>query len=1217
LLTYTPTATARHAAAQIGATSSATTDLVTVTVADASGAAVSQAVTVPVTPKNSAPTATKTIGTPDLATGVVTGTITGADADKDTLTYSVPATTAKGTVAITGTGAFTYTPTAAARHAAAKVGALASDKTDTFSVTIADGYTGGTVSVPVTVAIRGLNTAPTATVSIGKPDPVTGVVRGTVTAADADQDKLTYTASTPANGTVVVGGGGTFTYTPTAAARTAARASATAVTDRFTITVADGYGGSKPVSVTATIAPSNSAPVAGTPTATANPTTGVVTGGVNATDPDKDTLTYTAAKITTSKGIASVTNTGAFTYTPTAPARHAAARIGATADEKTDAFTVMVKDKYGASSSIPVMVTIPTANAAPVVATPSVSAPSATGVVTGTVTATDADSDPVTFGGSATTAKGTVTVASNGGFTYTPTAAARHAAARVGAPDSDRIGTFTVTASDGYGGTVPISVSVAIAPSNTVPVARASTVGLPDATTAVVTGRVNVIDADKDSLTYTGSLSTSKGNVAVAPDGSFTYTPTTAARHAAAKVGALTSVKSDTFTVTAADGYGGTVNIPVKVTIAPANSVPVFGAPVLGTPNAKSGIIVGSVGATDTDNDALTFSGSATTAKGAVKVASNGAFTYTPSNASRNIAGSPTATEADLSDSFTVTVKDGYGGSVQIPVTVVVTPNKPPVAKVSVQSGDRATGTVTGRITTTDPEGETVTITAGTTTTDKGTFTVNADGTFTFTPTLAARRGSANPTYEVVGSIPWFGAPNMTADGTRFYAVEGGLTGRVIIANTVTNSVEAPIEGFKYPKAVAVSPDGKRAYVTDVISATNQYGKVSVVDTTTNSVIAVIQGFRKPNQVVVSPDGTRVYVADEGVDNDSTTIAVIDTATNSVIAKPTSMYRNILSMAVSPDGRSVYIGHYGSVSVLDTATNAVTGATSVNNGYGSVRKVVFSPDGSRAYAIGEPYGGRIVTVIDTGTGSVVDTIKAFAGTSDIAASPDGTRVYVLESSNPDYPSSTLSVIDTATNAVITRATGLGATALAVSPDGSRIYVRGDGYVGGNDWSNYRSGILELQSPEGTETVTVTVTDRRGATTAVPVTVSVIPTPLANSGGIRFQPGGILRAVKTSPECVGCGWLVFDPVKGGRYSDEAEVASWLDAAPPDGTGSSGTGPYAAGDMKVNADATLFAIKADPSNTSGTWFIYSPVNGGDYGNDTDVADWFDVPLPTAVV
>jgi VCBS repeat-containing protein len=202
------------------------------------------------------------------------------------------------------------------------------------------------------------------------------------------------------------------------------------------------------------------------------------------------------------------------------------------------------------------MMTIPTANAAPVVATPSVSAPSATGVVTGTVTATDADSDPVTFGGSATTATGTVTVASNGGFTYTPTAAARHAAARVGAPDSDRIGTFTVTASDGYGGTVPISVSVAIAPSNTVPVARASTVGLPDATTAVVTGRVNVIDADKDSLTYTGSLSTSKGNVAVAPDGSFTYTPTTAARHAAAKVGALTSVKSDTFTVTAADGYG-------------------------------------------------------------------------------------------------------------------------------------------------------------------------------------------------------------------------------------------------------------------------------------------------------------------------------------------------------------------------------------------------------------------------------------------------------------------------------------------------------------------------------------------------------------------------------------------------------------------------------------------------------------------------------------
>ncbi len=245
-------------------------------------------------------------------------------------------------------------------------------------------------------------------------------------------------------------------------------------------------------------------------------------------------------------------------------------------------------------------------------------------------------------------------------------------------------------------------------------------------------------------------------------------------------------------------------------------------------------------------------------------------------------------------------------------------------------------------------------------------------------------------------------------------------------------------------------------------------------------------------------------------------------------------------------------------------------------------------------------------------------MKGFSRTTDIAASPDGTRIYVLESRNPDYPSSTLSVIDTATNAVITRATGLDAVRLAVSPDGSRIYVRGDGYVGGTAWSNYRSGILELQSPEGTETVTVTVTDRRGATTAVPVTVSVIPTPLAKSGGIRFQPGGTLRAVKTSPECVGCGWLVFDPVKGSRYSDEAEVASWLDAAPPpNGTGSSGSGPYAAGDMKVNADASLFAIRADPSNTTGTWFIYSPVNGGYYANDADVAGWYDVPLPTAVV
>jgi VCBS repeat-containing protein len=450
VFTYTPTATARHAAAKIGATTAITTDTVTVTVTDAKGAATSKPVTVPILPKNAVPTATKAVGTPNATTGSVTGTVTGADADRDPLTYTASAP-AKGAVTITTAGAFTYTPTATARHAAAKLGATTADKSDAFTVTVADGY-GGSLAVQVGVAVRPANSAPTATAAIAKPDPVSGVAKGFVSAADSDRDTLTFTASKPPNGTVSVKPDGSFAYTPTATARASARTSTSVLTDTFTITVADGYGGSRAVGVTATIAPADSAPVAGTPTATVNTATGVVTGNVNATDPDKDPLTYTAASTTTAKGTATVTTAGAYTYTPTATARHAAARTGAVAADKADTFAVTVADKHGATTVVPVTVTISAANTAPVAATTTVGTPDpVTRVVTGTVRAIDADNDPLTYTAPPATAKGNVAL-TNGSFTYTPAATT--------AAGTD---TFTVTVSDGYGGSVAVPLTVSIA----------------------------------------------------------------------------------------------------------------------------------------------------------------------------------------------------------------------------------------------------------------------------------------------------------------------------------------------------------------------------------------------------------------------------------------------------------------------------------------------------------------------------------------------------------------------------------------------------------------------------------------------------------------------------------------------------------------------------------------------------------------------------------
>ena len=304
-----------------------------------------------------------------------------------------------------------------------------------------------------------------------------------------------------------------------------------------------------------------------------DPTTGVVTAVVTATDPNNDRLTFTAPN--TSRGRVGITSSGRLTYTPTTAARHAAAKEQAAPQALSDTVTVTVTDTKLARTSTTLTVPIVPLNTAPVAST-TVGTPSGTtGVVTGRVSATDADRDPLSFTAPATTAKGGVQLGANGSFTYTPTGAARHAAARTGASSTDKTATFTVTIRDGYGAVVGVPVTVAIAPRNSAPVAGATTVGAPDPVAGAVTGSVRGTDADGDALTFAAPTSTAKGSLSINPGtGAFTYSPSSAARNAAAAPSATDADRRDGFTVTIADGYGGTAAVPVSVPVSPSATPP-------------------------------------------------------------------------------------------------------------------------------------------------------------------------------------------------------------------------------------------------------------------------------------------------------------------------------------------------------------------------------------------------------------------------------------------------------------------------------------------------------------------------------------------------------------------------------------------------------------------------------------------------------------------
>jgi YVTN family beta-propeller protein len=88
--------------------------------------------------------------------------------------------------------------------------------------------------------------------------------------------------------------------------------------------------------------------------------------------------------------------------------------------------------------------------------------------------------------------------------------------------------------------------------------------------------------------------------------------------------------------------------------------------------------------------------------------------------------------------------------------------------------------------------------------------------------------------------------------------------------------VGTPIPVGTSPRGVAVTPDGKHAYVANVIS-----NNVSVIDTSTNTAVGtpILVG-DSPFLVAVAPDGKHAYVTNLT----SNTVSVIDTASNTVAA---------------------------------------------------------------------------------------------------------------------------------------------------------------------------------------------------------------------------------------------------------------------------------------------------------------------------------------------
>jgi VCBS repeat-containing protein len=162
---------------------------------------------------------------------------------------------------------------------------------------------------------------------------------------------------------------------------------------------------------------------------------------------------------------------------------------------------------------------------------------------------TDSDGDALTAVKVTDPGHGTVTLNSNGSFTYTPT------------PNYSGLDTFTYKANDGTADSAVVTVNITVNGVNDAPVAPAGGVAYSTDENAVLNQAApgvlgTVTDADGNPLTAILVTTVSHGTLVLNPNGSFTYTP------AAGFTG------SDSFTCKANDGAAdsGVFTVTIEVT---------------------------------------------------------------------------------------------------------------------------------------------------------------------------------------------------------------------------------------------------------------------------------------------------------------------------------------------------------------------------------------------------------------------------------------------------------------------------------------------------------------------------------------------------------------------------------------------------------------------------------------------------------------------------
>ncbi|MBA7598743.1 MAG: tandem-95 repeat protein [Calditrichaeota bacterium] len=449
-----------------------------------------------------------------LAIDALSGVLANdSDPDGDPLTAEPVSSPSNGSLTLNADGAFTYTPQADFNG------------TDSFTYAVSDGIASDQATVTVTV--NPVNDDPVALddeATVGQRQSVSIAILDNDT--DVDGDALTVKNVRQAKGVVHINSDSTlitveYTSTPNFVGL-----------DEFFYTIEDGHGGQASATVRVTVLDVNDPPVITSP-ATAQATEDQpFTYVATATDPEGQPITFAFSNLSAWLEVDASGNS--VSGTPTEGVTSGSLTITASDGELT--------------AVLDVTVTVGQVNDPPVAVDDAYSVNEDTDLVIGAPGVLDNDSDieddPLTAVLVAGPSNGSLTLNTDGSFTYTPDA---------GYNGTD---TFTYKVSDGKLESSPATVTITVDEVNDAPVAVDDEASTDENSLVIINVLENDVDADVgDVLSVASVTQGANGSVVINPDGTVTYTPNE------------NFSGSDSFTYTVSDNNGGSATATVTVLV--------------------------------------------------------------------------------------------------------------------------------------------------------------------------------------------------------------------------------------------------------------------------------------------------------------------------------------------------------------------------------------------------------------------------------------------------------------------------------------------------------------------------------------------------------------------------------------------------------------------------------------------------------------------------